>query len=60
MSIQIIIKGKTKYGKTRGEQEDNLRRDGLQGMDDDKYDKVKWFERKTGMKHGFIRQGNMK
>lgn len=52
----IIIKGKTKYGKTRAEQEANLRKDGFIGMENENFDKVKWLERKCSIKCGFIRQ----
>jgi hypothetical protein len=63
MSLQIIIKGKTKYGKTRTEQESNLRKDGLKGMEDENYDKCKWLEKKlkekTGASEGFINQAEL-
>ena len=55
MTFQIIIKGKNKYGKTRAEQEANLRKDGFQGMSDKDFDKCKWVEEKAGLKHGFLR-----
>lgn len=60
MGLQIIIRGKAKYGRTRGEQEDNLRKDGLQGLENENYEKIKWFEKKSGMKDGFIRQSDLK
>lgn len=53
MTFQIIIKGKNTYGKTRAEQEDNLRKDGLKGMSEENHDKCKWLEKKYGIKHGF-------
>jgi len=60
MALQIIVRGNVKYGKTRTEQEYNLRKDGFKGMDDDKYDRCKWLEKKlkekTGAKEGFINQ----
>jgi hypothetical protein len=63
VALQIIIKDKTKYGKTRSEQEWNLRKDGFKGMDDDKYDKCKWLEKKlkdkTGASEGFINQADL-
>ena len=59
MSFQIIIKGKNKYGKTRVEQESNLRRDGYSGMSDENYDKAKHAERKYGIKNGFLRQTDL-
>ena len=53
MTFQIIIKGKNSYGKTRSEQEDNLRKDGLKGMSEENHDKCKWVEKKYGIKGGF-------
>lgn len=59
----IIIKGKTSYGKTRSEQESNLRKDGLKGMDDTHLDRCKWMEKKlkekTGASGGFISQADI-
>jgi len=55
MGLQIIIKGKNKYGKTRAEQEANLRKDGYVGLSDENFDKCKWAEKKLGLKKGFIR-----
>lgn len=57
MTFQIIIKGKNKYGKTRAEQESNLRKDGFQGMSDENLDKCKWMEKKADIKQGFLRGG---
>lgn len=59
MSFQIIIRGKNKYGKTRVEQESNLRRDGFTGMTDENYDKAKYVEKKLGAKGGFLRQTDL-
>ena len=59
MTLQIIIRGKNKYGKTRSEQESNLRKDGFTGMKDDNFDKLKWVEKKLGIKGGFIRQTDL-
>jgi len=60
MSLQIIIRGKTKYGRTRSEQETNLRKEGYVGMSDENYDKCQWLERKikehTGSNTNFLRQ----
>jgi len=55
MTFQIIIKGKNKYGKTRAEQESNLRKDGLKGMTEENWDKAKYVEKKHGLKNGFLR-----
>lgn len=54
MTLQIIIKGKNTYGKTRAEQESNLRKDGLKGMSEEHHDKCKWVEKKHGIKQGFV------
>jgi len=63
MSLQIIIKGKSTYGKTRSEQEENLRKDGFKGMDDINLDRCKWMEKKskekTGSSKGFIDQASI-
>ena len=57
--MHIIIRGKTKYGKTRGEQEENLRKDGMQTIDDGQLDKLKFIEKKLGMKNGFMGQADI-
>jgi len=59
MGLQIIIRGKNTYGKTRREQEENLRKEGLQSMDEEKLDKLKFLEKKLGMKKGFIGQADV-
>ena len=51
MTFQIIDKTKYKeqnLGKTRSEQEENIRKDGLQGMSDEQLDKCKFLEKKYG------------
>lgn len=55
MSLQIIIKGKNHFGKSRAERESNLRKIGYISMSDENYDRVKWIEKKTGVK-GFVPQ----
>lgn len=55
MTLQIIIRGKNKYGKTRAEQESNLRKDGMKGMTEENWDKCQWSEKKHGFKTGFLR-----
>ena len=55
MTFQIIIKGKDahqKLGKTRSEQETNLRKEWGQTMNDDQLDKLKYAERKMKEKSG--------
>ena len=56
----MYIIGKAKYGKTRAEQETNLRKDGFVGMSDENFDKCKRVEKKIGMKNGFIRQSDLR
>ena len=55
MTFQIIIKGQNTYGRTRAEQEANLRKDGLKGMSEENFDKAKWLEKRYHLKKGFIR-----
>ena len=56
--MHIIIKGKTKIGKTRSEQEKNLRKEWGGTMDDGQLDKLKHLEKKaeeqTGSKMNFF------
>jgi len=56
----IIIKGKTKFGKTRSEQEANLRKEGMRSLSDEQLDHMKFVEKKlkdkTGSTQNFIRQ----
>lgn len=53
-----IIK-KAKYGKTRSEQESNLRKDGFSTMSNENLDKLKYLEKKFDIKKGFINQGEI-
>lgn len=59
MSLNIIIRGKNRFGKSRPEQESNLRKSGYVGMTDDHLDRAKFIEKKTGWK-GFIPQTEIK
>jgi hypothetical protein len=43
----IIIKGKTKFGYTRSEQEQNLRREGMRSLSDEQLDRVKFLEKRV-------------
>ena len=43
----IIIKGKTRTGKTRSEQEENLRKEGWGTMSDENLAKTKYLERRA-------------
>ena len=55
----IIIKGKTNMGKTRSEQEENLRKDWGSTMNDEQLSKLKHAEKKAkeqmGSKENFFR-----
>ena len=56
----IIIRGKTKYGKTRSEIEENLRKDGLASLSDEQLAKAKFTEKALkkymGSKSNFLSQ----
>jgi hypothetical protein len=56
----IIIKGKTKFGYTRSEQEQNLRREGMSSLNDAQLDYCKFIEKKQkdvhGLKESFVGQ----
>lgn len=53
----VIIKDRPyRYGKRRSEQEENLRKDGMQSMTDAQLDKVKWLEKKAGTERSFFDQ----
>lgn len=62
MTFQIIIKGKNKqhkFGKTRSEQEINMRKEWGQTITDEQLDKLKFHEKKikeeTGLTKNFVR-----
>ena len=55
MTFQIIIKGKDRHqklGKTRSEQEENLRKEWGSTMTDGQLDKLKYLEKKAKEKTG--------
>ncbi|MCK4384657.1 MAG: hypothetical protein KAW52_00195 [candidate division Zixibacteria bacterium] len=56
----IIVKGKTKIGKTRSEQEVNMRKEWGPTMNDKNLDKLKFLEKKakkeTGSSENFFPQ----
>lgn len=53
----IIIPGRAyRYGKTRSEQEGNLRKDGMGSLTDEQLDKCKYLERKANLKRNFFDQ----
>jgi len=58
--VEIIIKGKNKIGKTRSEQEENLRKEWGATMSDENLSKIKYLEKKAkeewGSKENFISQ----
>lgn len=59
MGLQIVIKKPGRYGRSRPEQEANLRKDGFRGMTDENLDRAKFIEKRTGWK-GFIPQAHIK
>ena len=50
--MEIIIRGKNKYARSRGELEDNLRKEGKSTLSDEQHDKCKFIERKVKNKFG--------
>jgi hypothetical protein len=58
--MEIIIRGNSKFGRTRSEQEQNLRREGMRSLSDEQLDRVKFIEKKikesTGSKDNTIGQ----
>ena len=57
----IIIQKPDTFGKTRSEQEKNLRSEGMKSLSDEQLDKCIWLEKKhkdkTGSKKNFFGQG---
>jgi hypothetical protein len=45
--MEIIIRGKTKFGRSRSEREDNIRKEWGRTMTDEQLDKVKFLEKKS-------------
>ena len=56
--MEIIIKGKAKFGRTRSEQEENMRKEWGRTVTDEQLDKLKHLEKKmkdrTGSKDNFV------
>ncbi len=56
--MEIIIRGKTRFGRNRSEQEENLRREGMRSMSDEQLDACRHIEKKQkdkfGLKESFI------
>lgn len=54
MGIQIIIKGRAKYGNTRAEMGENLRKDGISDhglfRSNTDRDRAEWFDKKLGLR----------
>lgn len=50
--MEIIIRGKTRFGKSRSEQEINLRKDGMSSLSDEQLDRVKYIEKRQKDKFG--------
>lgn len=59
--MEIIIRGRTKMGRTRSQQEDQLRKEWGPTISDEQLDKLKHLEKKaegiTGSKDNFINAG---
>lgn len=60
--MEIIIRGKTKFGRTRSEHEENLRKEGMRSLSDEQLDRVKFLEKRvkneTGSKDNLLGQHN--
>jgi hypothetical protein len=58
--MEIIIKGNAKFGRTRSEQEANLRKEGMRSLSDEQLDRVRFIEKRlkneTGSKDNLIGQ----
>jgi hypothetical protein len=50
--MEFIIKGKAKFGRTRSEQEQNLRREGMRSLSDEQLDRAKFLEKRLKNEHG--------
>lgn len=61
--VEVIIKGKASIGRTRSEQEKNLRKEWGATMSDKNLDKLEHLEKKgkeqTGSKDNFISQADI-
>jgi len=61
--MEIIIKGKAKFGRTRAEQEENLRKEGMRSLSDEQLDRLRHVEKKykdkTGSADNFFDQGKI-
>ena len=50
--MEIIIRGKSKFGRTRSEQEINLRKEGMTSLSDEQLDRVKFLEKRVKNERG--------
>jgi hypothetical protein len=50
--MEIIIRGKAKFGRTRSEQEENLRREGMVSLSDEQLDRLKFLEKRVKNESG--------
>ena len=50
--MEFIIKGKNKFGRTRSEQEENLRKEGMRSLSDEQLDRVKFLEKRVKNEQG--------
>lgn len=61
--MEIIIKGKAKFGYKRSEQESNLRKEGMRSLTDEQLDHLKYVEKKIknyyGAKESFVSQKDL-
>ena len=62
--MEIIIRGKTRFGRTRSEQESNLRKEWGPTMSDEQVDRARFLEKKlkdkVGSNDNFIGQSDVK
>jgi hypothetical protein len=62
--MEIIIRGKSRFGRTRSEQEANLRKEWGPTMSDEQLDRARFLEKKikdkTGSSDNFVGQSDVK
>lgn len=61
--MEFIIKGKSRFGRTRSEQEMNLRREGMRSLSDEQLDKCRYLEKhaaeQLGSKDNYASQNDL-
>lgn len=61
--MDFIIRGKSRFGRTRSEQEVNLRREGMRSLSDEQLDKCRYMEKhiaeKLGSKDNYVNQNDL-